>query len=72
VLRRALYMKAIHAGKVRDDKIDPQKIAMLLRGGMLWVAYTYPKEMRATRDLCGGGCNWCMRGRKHSRTSRTP
>jgi transposase len=36
---------------VKNDKIDSQKIAMLLRGGMLPIAYVYPKEMRATRDL---------------------
>src|SRR5262245_1861648 len=31
--------------------IDSQKIATLLRGGMLPKAYGYPAEMRATRDL---------------------
>ena len=51
VLGHALYMKAIHGGKVKNDKIDSQKIALLLRGGMLPMAYAYPKEMRATRDL---------------------
>lgn len=47
----ALYMKAIHGGKTKNDKIDSEKIARLLRGGMLPVAYAYPKQMRATRDL---------------------
>jgi transposase len=51
VLGHALYMKAIHGGKTKHDKIDSEKIAMLLRGGMLPEAYAYPKEMRATRDL---------------------
>lgn len=51
VLGHALYMKAIHGGKVKNDKIDSQKIAMLLRGGMLPQAYVYPRAMRATRDL---------------------
>ena len=51
VLGHALYMKAIHGGKAKNDKIDSEKIAMLLRGGMLPQAYTYPKGMRATRDL---------------------
>src|SRR5262245_44039816 len=32
-------------------QIDSQKIAVLLRGGMLPQAYVYPAEMRATRDL---------------------
>ena len=51
VLGHALAMKAIHGGKVKNDKLDSEKIAMLLRGGMLPQAYVYPKEMRATRDL---------------------
>jgi transposase len=44
-------MKAIHGGKAKNDTIDSQKIAALLRGGMLPQAYVYPAEMRATRDL---------------------
>ena len=51
VLGHALYMKAIHGGKAKNDKIDSQKIAALLRGGMLPQAYVYPAHMRATRDL---------------------
>src|SRR5437899_2250368 len=33
VLHKDLYMKAIHGGKSKDDKIDAEKIARLLRGG---------------------------------------
>ena len=51
VLGHALYMKAIHGGKAKTDKIDAKKIAVLLRGGMLPQAYVYPKGMRETRDL---------------------
>ena len=51
VLGHALYMKAIHGGKAKNDKIDAHKIAVLLRGGMLPQAYVYPAPMRATRDL---------------------
>jgi transposase len=51
VLGHALYMKAIHGGKAKNDKIDSHKIAALLRGGMLPQAYVYPAKMRATRDL---------------------
>jgi transposase len=51
VLGHALSMKAIHGGKAKNDRIDAQKIAVLLRGGMLPQAYVYPSEMRATRDL---------------------
>jgi len=51
VLGHALYMRAIHGGKAKNDKIDSHKIAVLLRGGSFPLAYVYPKEMRATRDL---------------------
>jgi len=51
VLGHALYMKAIHGGKAKNDKIDSYKIAVLLSGGMFPVAYVYPPGMRATRDL---------------------
>jgi transposase len=51
VLGHALYMKAIHGGKVKNDKIDSQKIVALLRSGMLPMAYVYPPQMRSTRDL---------------------
>jgi transposase len=58
----ALYMKAMHGGKAKNDKIDAQKIAALLRGGMLPQADVYPAEMRATRDL--------LRRRIHLRRQR--
>jgi len=51
VLGHALYMKAIHGGKAKNDRIDAHKIAVLLRGGMIPMAYVYSKKMRATRDL---------------------
>jgi len=51
VLGHALYMKAIHGGKAKNDKIDSHKIAVLLKGGMIPMAYTYPAKMRASRDL---------------------
>lgn len=57
VLGHALYMRAIHGGKSKNDKIDSHKIAALLRGGLIPMAYVYPRKMRATRDL--------MRRRNH-------
>jgi len=51
VLGHALYMRAIHGGKAKNDRIDAHKIAALLRGGMIPQAYVYPAQMRATRDL---------------------
>src|SRR5262245_1750899 len=41
VLGHALYMQAIHGGKAKNDTLDAQKIAVLLRGGMLPQAYVY-------------------------------
>ena len=35
VLGHALYRKAIHGGKAKNDKIDAQKIAVVLRGGRM-------------------------------------
>lgn len=57
ILGHALYMRAIHGGKSKNDKIDSQKIAALLRGGLIPMAYVYPQKMRSTRDL--------MRRRNH-------
>ena len=63
VLGHALYMKAIHGGKAKNDKIDSHKIAALLRGGMFPLAYVYPAELRGTRDL--------LRRRMHMMRKRT-
>ncbi|MCX6356252.1 MAG: IS110 family transposase [Candidatus Aureabacteria bacterium] len=51
VLGHALYMKAIHGGKAKNDKVDSEKLARMLRGGTFPVAYAYPQKMRADRDL---------------------
>jgi transposase len=50
-LGHALYMKAITGGKKKNDRIDSKTIADLMRSNMFPLAYAYPKEMRATRDL---------------------
>jgi len=55
-LGHALYMKAIHGGKAKNDRIDAAKIAGLLRGGMFPMAYVYPRAKRATRDLLRRRC----------------
>jgi transposase len=51
ILGHALYMKCIHGGKTKSDKIDSEKIARLIRGGNFPLAYTYPPELRPVRDL---------------------
>src|SRR5712691_7965956 len=55
-LGHALYMKAIHGGKAKNDRIDGAKIAGLLRGGMFPMAYVYPRAKRETRDLLRRRC----------------
>jgi transposase len=56
VLGHALYMKAIHGGKAKNDRIDAGKLAALLRGGNFPLAYVYPRAKRATRDLLRRRC----------------
>jgi transposase len=51
VLGHALYMKAIHGAKAKNDRIDAKKRAGLLRGGLFPLAYVYPRAKRQTRDL---------------------
>jgi transposase len=51
VLGHALYLKLIHGGKAKNDKIDAAKLAHLLRGGLFPMAYVYPRAKRQTRDL---------------------
>jgi transposase len=71
VLGHALYMKAIHVGKAKNDKIDAYKIAVLLRGGMIPEAYVYPEGMRSTRDLLRRRMH-LMRQREDIRFDWTP
>ena len=47
-LGHALYMKAIHGGKKKNDRIDSRMLAELMRCNLFPVAYAYPQEMRAT------------------------
>ncbi len=51
VLGHALYMKAVHGGKTKNDRIDSYTLVCLLRGGNFPLAYAYPAKWRATRDL---------------------
>ena len=50
-LGHALYMKAIHGGKKKNDRLDAQTLTNLMRTNYFPEAYAYPREMRATRDL---------------------
>ena len=51
LLGHALYLKAVHGGKTKNDKIDSKTLAFILRGGNFPVAFVYPRKMRSTRDL---------------------
>jgi transposase len=51
VLGHALYLKAIHGAKAKNDTLDAYKLAALLKGGAFPQAYVYPRGMRETRDL---------------------
>jgi transposase len=51
VLAHALYLKAIHGGKNKNDRIDSEKIAHLLRSNLIPPAYVYPAAKRPLRAL---------------------
>ena len=51
VLAHALYLKAIHGGKNKNDRIDSEKIAHLLRANLIPPAYVYPADKRPLRAL---------------------
>lgn len=51
VLAHALYLKAIHGGKNKNDRVDSEKIAHLLRTNLIPPAYVYPSGKRPLRGL---------------------
>src|SRR5438034_4225615 len=51
VLAHALYVKAIHGGKNKNDRIDSEKLAHLLRSNLIPPAYVYPAQKRPLRAL---------------------
>src|SRR2546422_1388085 len=57
VLGPALYLKAIHGGKAKNDTIAAHQSAVWLRGGMWPQAYVYPAELRAPRALLRRRCH---------------
>jgi transposase len=50
-LGHALYMRAVHTSKSKSDRIDAETIARLAAGGLLPMAYAYPRQRRGLRDL---------------------
>ncbi|HYG22616.1 MAG TPA: transposase, partial [Verrucomicrobiae bacterium] len=51
VLAHALYLKAIHGGKNKNDRVDSEKITHLLRSNLIPPAYVYPAALRPLRAL---------------------
>jgi transposase len=51
VLAHALYLKHIHGGKNKNDRIDSEKLAHLLRANLIPPSYIYPSERRPVRAL---------------------
>jgi len=51
VLGHALYLKHIHGGKNKNDKIDSEKLAHLLRANLMPTGYVYPSVSRPVRAL---------------------
>jgi transposase len=51
VLAHALYLRAIHGGKNKNDRIDSEKLAHLLRSNLIPPGYVYPAALRPLRGL---------------------
>jgi transposase len=51
VLAHALYLKLIHGGKNKNDRIDSEKLCHLLRTNLIPPAYVYPAAQRPLRAL---------------------
>jgi len=56
VLAHALYLRAIHATKKKNDKIDSEKIAHLLRTNMIPYAYVYQPKRAMQQPAEIQGC----------------
>ena len=51
VLAHALYVKLIHGGKNKNDRVDSEKLTHLLRSNLIPPAYVYPADKRPLRAL---------------------
>jgi len=51
VLAHALYLRHIHGGKNKNDRVDSEKLAHLLRANLIPPSYVYPSERRPVRAL---------------------
>jgi transposase len=51
VLAHALYVRAIHGGKNKNDRVDSEKLTHLLRSNLIPPSYVYPAARRPLRAL---------------------
>lgn len=51
VLAHALYLRLIHGGKNKNDRIDSEKLTHLLRSNLIPPSYVYPSDKRPLRAL---------------------
>jgi transposase len=51
VLAHALYLRSIHGGKNKNDRVDSEKITHLLRSNLIPPASGYRAERRPLRAL---------------------
>ena len=76
VLGHALYMRMIHGGKSKTDKIDAAKLASMLRGGLFPMvpipSGSTPGPSARPATCCGEGASSSASGPSSSPTSRTP
>jgi len=72
VLGHALYMKMIHGGKAKNDRIDAAKLAGMLRGGFFPMAYVYPRAKRQSATCSAAARTSSRSVPSSSPTSRTP
>jgi len=59
VLAHALYLKAIHGGKNKNDRIDSEKITHLLRTNLIPPAYVYPAPSARCAPSCANASCTC-------------
>lgn len=50
-LGHAYYLRCIHGGKHKNDRLDSKKLTGLMRTDFFPIGYPCPKEKRSTRDL---------------------
>ena len=72
VLGHALYMKAIHGGKTKNDDIDADKIARLLRGGNFPLPTSIPRACAKPATCSAAAITSSTNAPSSSLTSRSP